>query len=88
MCTTADKPGSTLQVGSDHQFSGKYIFVNRSGIKVAEYSSHTLAQQTIRAWFGSDDNQLFDRATDIGLSVNCAVFQASKKLIRQAVPDS
>ncbi|MFN3581170.1 MAG: DUF1631 domain-containing protein [Pseudomonas sp.] len=46
-------------------FSGKYIFVNRSGMKVAEYTASSLAQHfeagLIRLL---DDSQLFDRALE------------------------
>jgi|TARA_B110000879_G_scaffold114529_1_gene152635 hypothetical protein len=45
--------------------TGKYIFVNRSGMKVAEYSRLTLAQAIQRGQVGTlDDGQLFDRALE------------------------
>jgi hypothetical protein len=45
--------------------TGKYIFVNRSGVKVAEYSRHTLAQAIKNEQVNQlDDGQLFDRALE------------------------
>jgi hypothetical protein len=46
-------------------FSGKYIFVNRNGVKVAELSGHELAQCFDRGQVNLlDENQLFDRALE------------------------
>ena len=46
-------------------FSGKYIFVNRNGVKVAELSGHELAQCFDRGQVSLlDENQLFDRALE------------------------
>jgi len=45
--------------------TGKYIFVNRSGMKVAEYNRLTLAQAITLGQVGTlDDGQLFDRALE------------------------
>lgn len=45
--------------------TGKYIFVNRSGMKVAEYNRLTLAQAIKLGQVGTlDDGQLFDRALE------------------------
>lgn len=46
-------------------FSGKYIFVNRNGVKVAELSGYELAQCFDRGQVNLlDENQLFDRALE------------------------
>lgn len=46
-------------------FSGKYIFVNRGGMKVAEFGKTELAQQFEQGLITLlDDNQLFDRALE------------------------
>ena len=46
-------------------FSGKHIFVNRNGVKVAELSGHELAQCFDRGQvILLDENQLFDRALE------------------------
>lgn len=46
-------------------FSGKYIFVNRNGVKVAELSGQELAQRFDKGMVNLlDENQLFDRALE------------------------
>ncbi|MEL0166907.1 MAG: DUF1631 domain-containing protein [Pseudomonadaceae bacterium] len=46
-------------------FSGKYIFVNRNGVKVAELSGQELAQCFDKGMVNPlDENQLFDRALE------------------------
>lgn len=46
-------------------FSGKYIFVNRAGMKVAEFARVDLAQHHAAGLIRLlDDNQLFDRALE------------------------
>lgn len=46
-------------------FSGKYIFVNRNGVKVAELSGQELAQCFDKGMVNLlDENQLFDRALE------------------------
>ena len=78
LCTTADKLAQRCKLAAIISFSGKYIFVNRSGIKVAEYSAHTLAQQYDQGLVRLlDDNQLFDRALESVIG-NLRRIQASK----------
>lgn len=46
-------------------FSGKHIFVNRNGVKVAELSGQELAQRFDKGMVNLlDENQLFDRALE------------------------
>ncbi|HDZ56193.1 MAG TPA: DUF1631 domain-containing protein [Pseudomonas xinjiangensis] len=59
------QPVQRCKLAAIISFSGKYIFVNRSGMKVAEYGKsalyHHFDQGLIRL---VDDNQLFDRALE------------------------
>lgn len=58
-------PSQRCKLAAIISFSGKYIFVNRSGMKVAEYTTAGLCQlydqRRVRL---VDDNQLFDRALE------------------------
>ena len=63
--TTVDAPAQRCKLAAIISFSGKYIFVNRSGVKVVEYSATSLAQQYEQGLVRLlDDNQLFDRALE------------------------
>jgi hypothetical protein len=59
-------------------FSGKYIFVNRGGMKVAEYSAAELARHHAQSLIRLlNDNQLFDRALESVIG-NLRQLQAGK----------
>jgi hypothetical protein len=59
-------------------FSGKYIFVNRGGMKVAEYSAVELARHHTQSLIRLlNDNQLFDRALESVIG-NLRQLQAGK----------
>lgn len=65
LMTTVDAPAQRCKLAAIISFSGKYIFVNRSGVKVVEYSATSLAQQYEQGLVRLlDDNQLFDRALE------------------------
>ncbi|HIZ50850.1 MAG TPA: DUF1631 domain-containing protein, partial [Candidatus Pseudomonas excrementavium] len=60
-----DQPAQRCKLAAIISFSGKYIFVNRAGMKVAEFTSTTLAHQYERQLIHLlADDQLFDRALE------------------------
>ncbi|MFO7706443.1 MAG: DUF1631 domain-containing protein [Halopseudomonas sp.] len=76
--TAAEEPAQRCKLAAIISFSGKYIFVNRSGMKVAEHSVNSLAQHYAQGWVRLlDDNQLFDRALESVIG-NLRRLQASK----------
>lgn len=78
LMTTVDAPAQRCKLAAIISFSGKYIFVNRSGVKVVEYSATSLAQQYEQGLVRLlDDNQLFDRALESVIG-NLRRLQASK----------
>ncbi|WP_339651368.1 DUF1631 domain-containing protein [Halopseudomonas pelagia] len=65
LATATEDPPQRCKLAAVISFSGKYIFVNRSGVKVAEFSANTLAQHYEQGLVRLlDDNQLFDRALE------------------------
>ena len=60
-----DQPAQRCKLAAIISFSGKYIFVNRAGMKVAEFTSTALAHQYERQLIHLlADDQLFDRALE------------------------
>lgn len=59
------EPVQRCKLAAIISFSGKYIFVNRTGMKVAEFSTAALGQHFVAGLIRVlDDNQLFDRALE------------------------
>ena len=59
------QPAQRCKLAAIISFSGKYIFVNRNGMKVAEFSQAALHQHYDAGMIRLlDDNQLFDRALE------------------------
>lgn len=78
LITATDEAAQRCKLAAIISFSGKYIFVNRSGMKVAEYSATSLAQHYQQGLVRLlDDNQLFDRALESVIG-NLRRLQASK----------
>lgn len=78
LMTEADVPAQRCKLAAIISFSGKYIFVNRSGVKVVEYSANSLAQHYEKGLIRLlDDNQLFDRALESVIG-NLRRLQANK----------
>ncbi|AQZ96601.1 DUF1631 domain-containing protein [Halopseudomonas phragmitis] len=65
LALSSEQPVQRCKLAAIIAFSGKYIFVNRNGLKVAEFTTAALAQHydagLVRLL---DDNQLFDRALE------------------------
>jgi len=65
LAAVAEQPAQRCKLAAIISFSGKYIFINRAGMKVAEFTSAALAhhyeRQQIRLLA---DDQLFDRALE------------------------
>jgi len=60
-----DMPEQRCKLAAIISFSGKYIFVNRGGMKVAEFGKNELAQYFEQGQITLlDENQLFDRALE------------------------
>ncbi|PCC98450.1 DUF1631 domain-containing protein [Halopseudomonas pelagia] len=78
LMTAVDAPAQRCKLAAIISFSGKYIFVNRSGVKVVEYTATSLAQHYEQGLVRLlDDNQLFDRALESVIG-NLRRLQASK----------
>lgn len=61
----ADKPTQRCKLAAIISFSGKYIFVNRAGMKVAEFTRQALIQHHEQGLVRLlADDQLFDRALE------------------------
>lgn len=74
----SDEPAQRCKLAAIISFSGKYIFVNRNGMKVGEYSATALAQHYQQGLVRLlDDSQLFDRALESVIG-NLRRLQASK----------
>ncbi len=62
---TEGQPEQRCKLAAIISFSGKYIFVNRGGMKVAEFGKNELAQHFEQGLITLlDENQLFDRALE------------------------
>ncbi|MEH6564673.1 MAG: DUF1631 domain-containing protein [Halopseudomonas sp.] len=62
---TEGQPEQRCKLAAIISFSGKYIFVNRGGMKVAEFGKTELAQRFEQGLITLlDENQLFDRALE------------------------
>lgn len=74
-----DQPSQRCKLAAVIAFSGKYIFVNRAGMKVAEYPHSALCQLFEKGQIRLvDDNQLFDRALESVIG-NLRKLQAGKQ---------
>lgn len=73
------QPPQRCKLAAVISFSGKYIFVNRGGMKVAEYGQAALCQLFESGQIRLvDDNQLFDRALESVIG-NLRKLQAGKQ---------
>lgn len=73
-----EAPAQRCKLAAIISFSGKYIFVNRSGMKVAEFAKTALYQHFDNGLIRLvDDNQLFDRALESVIG-NLRKLQSSK----------
>lgn len=62
---TAEQPEQRCKLAAIISFSGKYIFVNRAGMKIAEFNSISLMQHYVQGLIRLvSDEQLFDRALE------------------------
>lgn len=78
LAVAVGQPLQRCKLAAVISFSGKYIFVNRSGMKVAEFSANSLAQHYQQGMVRLlDDNQLFDRALESVIG-NLRKLQAGK----------
>ncbi|WP_304640591.1 DUF1631 domain-containing protein [Pseudomonas sp.] len=78
VCSDGQSP-QRCKLAAVISFSGKYIFVNRGGMKVAEFGQAALCQLFERGQIRLvDDNQLFDRALESVIG-NLRKLQAGKQ---------
>lgn len=78
LSVTSEQPPQRCKLAAIISFSGKYIFVNRGGMKVAEFAKAALYQHFDSGLIKLvDDNQLFDRALESVIG-NLRKLQSSK----------